>query len=200
MNPDYFVRWRNYSEFSRVLEYDPQRGVLTPTPFFDPHLERIVTDTEVAFLIDGEYILFLQTNGILETGLISTRIVPNEFPRLEFCRQEDSVPEVLAAASREGILRAPDFREDEFDPSQDDCFNFFDTIQFSRSGVVAARINEIQLIADDAGSYLDAHDGELLLSKNYGIPIPPLTITHLLVDGAGNNVSTDDTKLIVVKP
>jgi hypothetical protein len=138
MNTDYFVRWRNYSEFNLVLEYDRQGGVFTPTPFFDPHLERIITETEVAFLIDGEYILFLQTNGILETGLVSTRIVPNEFPRLEFCRQEDSVPEVLAMVSREGVLRAPDFREGEFDPSQDDCFNFFDTIQFSRFGVAKA--------------------------------------------------------------
>ena len=200
MSPEYFVRWRSFSESFPVLEYDRLSGVFTPTPYFDPHLERIVTDTEVAFLIDGDYILFLQTNGVLETGLVSTRIVPNEFPRLEFCRQEDSVAEILATVSKTGCLRVRDVREGDFEPDRDDCFNFFDAIQISRAGLVAARINEIQLLVEDQGRYVRTDDGELIQARGYGIASPPLTEVRLLVDSAGKNMSTNDSKLIEVKP
>ncbi len=197
---EYFVRWRNYGESCRVLQYDRQRQVFTPTPYFDPHLERIVTDTEIAFLIDGEYILFLQTNGMLETGLVSSRVGPNEFPRLEFCRQEDSVAEILATVSRAGILRVPDLREGEFDPSQEDGFNFFDAIQISRAGLVAASIREIQLLTEDAGRYVEADDTRLIAPGNTKLAAPDPAEIHLLVDDAGRNISTDNADILEVHP
>jgi hypothetical protein len=200
LTAEYFVRWRNYSENCRVLEYNRLTGLFIPTPYFDPHLERIVTDTEIAFLIDGDYLLFLHSNGMLETGRVSVQVAPNEFPRLEFCRQADSVAEILATVSRAAILRAPDFTEGEFDPSEDDCFNFFDAIQISRAGLVAARIHEIQLLVEEQGRYLETNDQKLIQARAYGAAGPPPGEVRLLVDSGSKYVSSEDAKPIEVKP
>ena len=157
----YFIRWRNYLEQSRVADYDTTSRLLTPTAFSVGRFSVEETATEIALLIEDDYALFMSSTGTIECAQF-TNWVPGEFPQLEFCRQSQGVTEVIASLTKTGRLGVRNAFEGEAPPASTDQMRFFTSIAITPNGLYAATINEIGLLVEESGNYIVTDEEQLL--------------------------------------
>lgn len=182
---DYTVRFRNHTEDLVVFRYDRGARLLIPTGYDQLVTIERESDSE-AWLFNNEYVMFMDATGLIQVGEFSNKPVPNDFPRLDFCRQYTDVPEVIASLHMNGRLTVPNAFELDVEEdgslmtgdgqtldlgvsnaggaslSESDQMIFYGNIVFNRLGLYAVKMEETGLL-DIGGAYLQVGgQGQLL--------------------------------------
>ncbi len=166
--PEYFANWINFQEIRRVFNYNTATGVWTPTADAENRAEIQVLAEQSGFIIgnsdeaaDGSYALLWDADGNLKCGWVTDKIYAQDYPRLEFYRQTDSVPTRFAALGKSGILSVLSVTED-VTPSGQDRLLINEKISLGKDGLLCKTVNEINLLTTSEGEYLISSGGEII--------------------------------------
>jgi hypothetical protein len=160
LTSDYSLRWRNFNEDILLCTYNQASQSLVSSGRED--LLLIESDgNEMAFVLKDNYVLFMDSSGLVSAGQFSDRYRPNVYPRVDFVRELTDKPQTIASLSLDGRLTVPGLFELDV-PASQDRMTFFGNIAFTPLGLYAVSIAEINL-SIDGDDYSVIGNNDLLL-------------------------------------
>lgn len=146
----YFVNLRVGASEFRAATYDAGNKTLVPVD------SRVTIEEGAdywALLLNDEYVMILDADG-LSVGDIT---MASSLPCLMFYERGCGYQNLIASLDQSGRLQVPDVTETD----TLGVFNLQDVVSFDSTGMKVTTLNEIWLLATDAGEYV-THGGLLI--------------------------------------
>ena len=136
----FYVNWVSAGESLKVFTYDTVTQSFTETEFASGRCAIYVFSSSIVFLIGFSTVLTFSNSGLVNCNELS-EFAKADVPRLEFIREVNGRPAVLATVSQDWLY-VPKFTESDTIPVGTDMFRFFAGATIETTGMTAKSLVE----------------------------------------------------------